>query len=74
MKLRLSFVNQCPMIAGAHTATNPVSQLNSIRGKRCAPLQSKKSTSFHCVANTRTKLREWSESICCMGMDDFPKI
>ena len=33
-----------------------VSQLNSIRGKRCDSLYSKKSTSYHYVAKTHTKL------------------
>ena len=34
----------------------PVSQLSSIRGKRCDSLYNKKSTSYHYVAKTRTKL------------------
>ena len=33
----------------------PVSQLNSIRGKRCDSLNGKKSTSDYYVATTRTK-------------------
>ena len=33
----------------------PLSQLHSIRGKRCDSLCSEKSTSSHCVATTRTK-------------------
>ena len=39
-----------------HVANNrPVSQLNSIRGKRCDSLNGKKSTSYHYVATSPTK-------------------
>ena len=34
----------------------PVSQLDSIRGKRCDSLFSNKSTSYHYVVKTRTKV------------------
>ena len=39
-----------------HHLNRPVSQLNSIRGKRCDSLYSKKSASYHYVAKTGTKL------------------
>ena len=40
---------------GAYFENRPISQLNSILGKRCDSLSSKKSTSYNYVATTRTK-------------------